>query len=353
MPHLKDSSSVVSDDLLELLSNHEQILIVMHDNPDPDAIASAWALQTLIEEKLQQPSRIIAGGAIVRAENRHLVDLLSVPVQLVVGIDGRQRPAAILVDCGSRSSNQLLTATDIKPVAIIDHHTNSCSGERPPFLDLRPDVAATASIATSYLREQHVEPGAKLATALLYALRTETCGSETSYTTLDNEVIVWLTERCDPELLAEIENAPLSLEWYSDLVLAMQCTTLVGDVALCFLPRAAGPEIVGEVADLLIRCAGIRRVLCAAAVARDLLISVRTTKDAEDACSLVVETIGELGGGGGHGCRAGGKIPYVVHDGKLSDSIEQEIRARWLRACGASDRPRRQLVSWRDIVEHI
>ena len=168
-------------------------------------------------------------------------------------------------------------------------------------------IAATATIAASYLREQHVEPGAKLATALLYALRTETRGSETSYTTLDNEMIVWLTERAEPELLAEIENAPLSLEWYSDLVLAMQCTTLLGDVALCFLPRAAGPEIVGEVADLLIRCDGIRRVLCAAVVAKDLMISVRTTKDAEDACSLVVETIGELGGGGGHGGRCRGR----------------------------------------------
>ena len=55
MAHLKPNSDVVSDALLDLLSDHEQILIVMHDNPDPDAIASAWALQTLIEARLQRP----------------------------------------------------------------------------------------------------------------------------------------------------------------------------------------------------------------------------------------------------------------------------------------------------------
>ncbi len=357
MSHLKATSKsiskTVSDEFLGLLSDHDQILILMHDNPDPDAIASAWALQTLIEAKLDRPSRLVAGGAIVRAENRHMVDLLGAPIQLVLNLEGTGQPSVILVDCGSNSSNQLLARTAMKPLAIIDHHNGSCRTEQAPFVDLRPDVAATATIAASYLREQRVEPGAKLATALLYAVRTETRGSETSYTPLDNEMIIWLTERAEPELLAEIENAPLSQEWYTDLVLAMQCTTLFGDVALCFLPKAEGPEIVGEVADLLVRGQRIRRVLCAAVFGNDLLISVRTAKDDEDACRLAVETIGDLGSGGGHACRAGGKIPDVVQDGVVPDSLEREVRARWLKACGVADLVPRQLISWRDIAENI
>jgi hypothetical protein len=188
---------------------------------------------------------------------------------------------------------------------------------------------------------------------LLYAIRSETRGSETSHSPLDSEMIVWLTERAEPELLAEIENAPLSRGWYSDLLLAMQCTTLYGDVAFCFLPKAEGAEIVGEVADLLIRGEGIRRVLCAAVVANDVLISVRTTKDAEDAARLVVETVDGLGSGGGHGRRAGGKIPDVVHDGKISSALEKEICTRWLQVCGASDRKPQSLISRRDIVENL
>ncbi len=353
MAFVKSRPVVASDRLLQVLEKHERFLILMHDNPDPDAISSAWALQTLIGEKLDRSSRLIAGGAIVRAENRHMVDLLGVPIQLLASLDADQLDPVILVDCGSGSSNQLLASSAVRPLAIIDHHINSCNGTQPAFLDLRPGAAATASITGNYLREQGVEPGVKLATALLYAIRSETRGSETSYSPLDSEMVVWLTERADPELLAAIESAPLSMEWYSDLALALQCTTLFDDVALCFLPKAEGPEIVGEIADLLVRGKGIRRVLCAAVVNRDLLISVRTTPDAEDACTLVIKTVGELGSGGGHGRRAGGKIPNIASDEKGLEQLEASLREQWLRACGAVGRTPRQLISWRDIVEHI
>ena len=46
----------------------------------------------------------------------------------------------------------------------------------------------------------------------------------------------------------------------------MQRTFIYDDAALCFLQRASGAEIVGEVADLLVRGRGIRRVLCAAII---------------------------------------------------------------------------------------
>ena len=124
---------------------------------------------------------------------------------------------------------------------------------------MRPDVAASASIAAAYLREQQVEPGQALATALVYAIRTETQGFETYHSPLDRSILPWLTERADPELLAEIESAPLSRGYFSDLVLALQNTFLYDDVAFCALPRAGGPEIVGEVADLLIRCESVQR----------------------------------------------------------------------------------------------
>ncbi len=110
---------------------------------------------------------------------------------------------------------------------------------------------------------------------------------------------------------------------------------------------------MGEVADLLVRRKGIRRVLCAAAVGEDLLFSVRTTKDAENACQLVVETTDQLGSGGGHDRRAGGKIPGVVRDGTISQTLEKEIVTRWLQACQVTDQPPKQLISRRDIVDNL
>jgi nanoRNase/pAp phosphatase (c-di-AMP/oligoRNAs hydrolase) len=321
-----------SDRLLALLGEFDRIVVVSHDNPDPDAIASGWALHLLIEQKLAKPVRLVGGGAIVRAENRHLVDLLMPPMELVRSIRIADSTAAVLVDCGLNNTHQLLTRQAILPVAVIDHH-ETVDRHRLPFRDIRPQTVASATIAASYLIEQDVEPGVKLATALLYAIRTETRGSGTPYSRLDRRMVLWLSERGDPELLAEIENAPLSRCYFGDLVLAMQNTFLYDDAALCLLPRAEGAEIVGEVADLIIRCEGVQRVLCGAVVGKDLLVSVRTKKDSDNATQLVQATLSGIGHGGGHTHRAGGKLPNVVQNRKTVEPLEDELRTRWLAAC--------------------
>ena len=325
----------------------------MHDNPDPDAIASGWAIHALIEEKLARAARLVGGGAIVRAENRHMVELLQPPIELVNDLGDCDHTATILVDCGLEASNHLLSRDDVYPVAVIDHHLNGQRKSGVPFCDIRSDVAASATIAASYLREQQIDPGAKLATALTYAIRTETRGSETHYSALDRKIVPWLTERSEPSLLADIESAPLARDYYGDLVLAMQNTFVYDDAALCLLPRASGAEIVGEVADLLVRCEAIRRVLCGAAIGNDLLVSVRTDRDAGDAAKLLQTTLEGLGGGGGHGHRAGGKIRGVAHGTKISEDLQADLRTRWLTACNVAHGRGTRLIARHEIVENL
>lgn len=325
----------------------------MHDNPDPDAIATGWAIQCLIEERLNIPVRLIGSGAIVRAENKYMVELLSPPFELVTEIDVPADTATILVDCGIGTTNHLVTRSGIEPVGVIDHHLNGREPSSLRFADIRPDVAASASIAASYLRENHVDPGMKLATSILYAIRTETSGSETEHSPLDRAIVKWLTDVADPALLAEIDNAPLDRDYFSDLVLAMQRTFVYDDAALCFLPRASGTEIVGEVADLLIRCRGVRRVLCAAIIGDDLLLSTRTTRDSGNAAALLQTTLDELGGCGGHSHRAGGRVPNVKQVFHVMDDLHDELRSRWLKACAVDRQRGTRLVARREIVENL
>lgn len=353
MSYLTTARAARSHRLLEVLSGYEQFLVVMHDNPDPDAIASGWAICCLIEEKLGGPVRLVGGGAIVRAENRHMVDLLRPPVELVERVEVTDRTAAILVDCGVGTTNQLLTRELIDPVAVLDHHRTMDRRAATPFVDARPEVAALATIAGSYLREQDLEPGAKLATALLYAIRSETTGCGFRYSALDRSMLLWLTERADPGLLAEIEHAPLSTRYFGDLLLAVQGTFLYGDTAFCLLPRASGGEIVGEVADLLIRCEAVRHVLCGAVVGDDLLLSARTAPASDDATALLQATLQGLGGFGGHACRAGGKIAGVTHGPQSVFELQTELRARWLAACGADEESGRPLVPRWEIMENL
>ncbi len=341
----------ISDRFLKTIAPYESIYVAMHDNPDPDAVASGWAIVWLIEQKLGKKARLVGGGEIVRAENQHMVRLLGPPIELVGTVACAENSAVVLIDCQAGNQNHLFCQGPLEPMGVIDHHPTRGRRARLEFRDIRPHMAATASIAASYLREQKLEPGTKLATALLFAIRTETRGSETRYSRLDKSVLLWLTEWADPSLLAEIESAPLSVEYYGDLILALQSTFLYGDVAYCLLPRANGPEIVGEVADLLIRCDSIWRVLCGAVFQGDLILSVRTEREDDDAAELVRRTLDGIGQGGGHLHRAGGKIRGVGP--KITDDLQDALRNRWLDACGVTNRRGVRLVPKREIVENL
>lgn len=342
-----------SERLLASLSPYRKCIIVMHDNPDPDAIAAGWAILVVVREKAKMPCRLVAGGAIVRAENRHMVEILEPPIEFVDELQRSDETATILVDCGIGANNQLLTRAGIVPTGVVDHHAGDELRADLSFSDIRPDVAASATIAASYLREQDLRPSKNLASALVYAVRTETVGFEFHFSEIDRTILPWLTAMSDPSLLAEIECSPLTRPYFSDLVLALQNAFVYADAALCILPRAEGVEIVGEIADLLIRCEGVDRVLCGTAFKDDVYVSVRTKRDTDDAARLLSETLNGIGGGGGHQHRAGGKVAGLAKDGSLSDALESDIRKRWLAACGIDAKRGSRLVAKREIVDHL
>lgn len=342
-----------SAQLLDTVSAYESALVITHDNPDPDAIASGWSVKWLFERQLGLPTRLIGGGGIVRAENRQLVRLLQAPIELVQDLAPLAQGAAILVDCGYGATNHLLASSGLRPLAVIDHHHGEAHRGELPFQDVRPRVVATATIAASYLREQGLEPPQELATALVYAIRTETRGGDTFHSRLDRAIIAWLTRFANPALLAEIENAPLPRDYFSDLVLALQNAFIYDGAALCFLPRAAGAEIVGEVADLIARCDEVRCVLCAAQVGTDLFLSVRTGRNSRSAVELVLSVVRGLGFGGGHQQRAGGRIPGVRQGNGGLDELCDELRTRWLTACDVDRKRGTRLVAKREIVSNL
>ena len=342
-----------SDKLLAVVQPHTNVLVLTHDNPDPDAIAAGWAIHTLVREKLGLPVRLVGGGEIVRAENRYMVTLLQPPLELIQDIEPDERTALVLVDCGIEARNWSGRDNGARPVAVIDHHAHGRSRMRLGFRDVRPRVAASATIAADYLRQQGIEPTVNLATAIVYGIRSETSGNETAHSRLDRSVLRWLSQVANPAFLAQIQSAPLSLEYFGDLALALQNAFVYGDVVFCCLPRASSAEIVGEVADLLSRCEGMQRILCAGAVRDDLLVSVRTRHQADHASDLVRKTLHGLGHGGGHEHRAGGKIPGVVSGSKISEAQQGDLRKRWLSACGVQEDRGVRLIARRQIVRNL
>ena len=60
-----------------------KVLIVCHDNPDPDALASALAMKHLCDS-MGHTSTIIHGGMIEHQQNRAMVKLLNMEVRKLI-----------------------------------------------------------------------------------------------------------------------------------------------------------------------------------------------------------------------------------------------------------------------------
>lgn len=342
-----------STQFLEVLKSFEHVIVVTHDNPDPDAISAGWAACYLIEQRLEKKTRFVARGAIVRAENARMVEVLKPPLMLLETIHAPESTAVVLVDCSPLGANHLLTASDLKALAVIDHHKQDSRRFRVAFRDIRPRIGASATILTQYLREQAIDPPPDLATALIYGIQTDTHGLDSIFSPSDRRALAWLPQWVDQRKLADIENAPLTRGYFGDLLLAFESTFVYEDVAICFLPRVSGPEIVGEVADLLIRCNDLNRVLCATAVEDGIVMSVRTSAAGGDAAEILEKAVHKLGHGGGHRRRAGGKVLLNNRGERTLTDLQSTIRNRWLEVCNVAQQRGSRLVPKREILEHL
>jgi nanoRNase/pAp phosphatase (c-di-AMP/oligoRNAs hydrolase) len=97
----------------------------------------------------------------------------------------------------------------------------------------------------------------------------------------------------------------------------------------------------------------VRRVLCGGVIDEDLYVSVRTRRDDGSAIELLQKTLEGIGGGGGHTHRAGGKVSGIATGGRMTETLEQQLRDRWLMACGEDRHRAKRLIGLREIVENL
>ena len=81
-----DKTTIASklSQLDHVLEGQKKLLIVLHNNPDPDALASALALRYLVSKRYNIRSNIAYGGLIGRAENRAMVRELKIPLKNMI-----------------------------------------------------------------------------------------------------------------------------------------------------------------------------------------------------------------------------------------------------------------------------
>ncbi len=282
-------------------------LVLTHDNPDPDALAAAVLLCTVLRRAFRQRATAAYGGIVGRAENREMVRSLHLQVSHIRHLSFRRYQRFALVDTQPRTGNNQLPP-EIQPDLVIDHHPVRKATLNAPFLDVRPTYGATATVLGEYLLAAGIKLTHPLATALIYAIRSETQDFSREFTGPDKAIYDLFFPQANHHLLARIQNPRLPLSYFGNLHEALERLEAVDSLILSHLGEIEQPDIVPEIADLLLRMAGRTWSLCTGYYGGRLYLSIRTTNPRADAGALMRRLIGRRGKGGGHGRTAGGWI---------------------------------------------
>jgi nanoRNase/pAp phosphatase (c-di-AMP/oligoRNAs hydrolase) len=282
-------------------------LVLTHDNPDPDALASAQILARVLRQVFRQKVTVAYGGIIGRAENQEMVKSLRLPFSHIRNLSFKRYRHFALVDTQARSGNNQLPPR-VVPDIVIDHHPLRANTQTGPFHDIRPKYGATATILAEYMLAAGVKPTHALATALIYAIRSETLDFAREHIGPDKAIHDLFFPQANHRLLARIQSPRLPLTYFSNLHDALENLESVDSLILSHLGPVEQPDIVPEIADLLLRLEGRTWSLATGYYKDRLYLSIRTTNTRADAGGLMRRILGRRGKGGGHGMIAGGWV---------------------------------------------
>jgi len=280
--------------LREHFAKADRVLIMMQDDPDPDAIASALALKTLLGRS-KSAATIATFGTIRRPENRAMTRILEIDVEQVKPRTLEDYDAIALVDTQPAIFEERLGDVDL----VIDHHPEE-SPVRARLKDIRPSYGATSTILTEYLRAADVKIRDRVATALLYGIKADTLHLERGAIRADMEAFAFLHGLANHNALRRIERPDLPEAALDVLARGIANRRLVDGVMFVHLGPVAYPELVAQFADLFLQVEGAEWSVVSGCVNHELHVSVRNVGYVRAAGDVVHDAFGTLGGAGGH-----------------------------------------------------
>jgi nanoRNase/pAp phosphatase (c-di-AMP/oligoRNAs hydrolase) len=308
------------------------VLILTHDNPDPDGLASGKALATLLRDAWDIPSRLIYSGLVARAENHVMLNRLTPEWEKAEKLpDLREYSAVAQIDTQPGAGNNRLDVVHPKHIVMDHHYPVREATTNVAFADVRTEIGSTVTILFQYLEAAGIRPDPLLATAMYYGLKTDTRSLSRGDSVADDVAFMKLTRRVDQQELAKVEVAALSLEYFRAFSQGLHATRLHGKAIVSRLGQIEQPDFAAEMADILIRLQGAQAALCMGQYGDTLHISLRTGTLDQDAGLIIQQVVNSPGSAGGHGTMAGGQFPLAGID---METLLKDIEHRFLSILG-------------------
>ncbi|TVQ38303.1 MAG: exopolyphosphatase [Spirochaetaceae bacterium] len=311
-------------ELISHVDRSRDLVIQAHDFPDHDAVASAYALASLLEIN-KVPSILCYGGEIQSNSLSEAIKLLRIPIASSAETEFHEDAQIVVVDGFLGNSNIAGLPGEI--LGVIDHH-------RPPsepdckYWDIREHYGSCSTILYEYYKISKNEMSRSVATALLMGLMMDTAFMTRGVGPVDLEAFSVLFGLADWQSGARLLKNSLSLNDLSVFREAINSCIVADD--FCFVPiqKECTPEVMALVADFFLGMREIHFVVVLEPERDEYRLSVRS-EDLFRPCDVIIRRALEgVGAGGGHVHMGGGSIPRDLFPG------EEGLRKRFLAAMG-------------------
>ena len=323
------------------LSDADRILIMLHNDPDPDAMASGLALRNVLR-RTKATAIIGALQGVTRPENLRMLNLLDIHVEHMTPETIREFDRICMVDVQPHYFGGLIDRVDL----VVDHHPEQ-GGYTAVFKDIRADYGSTCTILTEHLRAVDVNISERTATAMLYAIKSDTLFFNRQTNRVDVEAFSYLYPLADAAMIRKMEGAEITSERLEFVVRAHQGGCLLGQVFCAFLGTLPREDFIPYVADFFLQLENVKWTVIAGIVNDTLVVSVRNLGYSKNAGEFARRFFGDIGSAGGHRAMAKAVVPIGAFRDKFgivaTDDISgklQELVGQFLHDTPASDKKR-------------
>lgn len=307
--------------LERLLGSTDELAVLMHPNPDPDAMSCALAAGRLASRAGSDPA-LYYPGQIRHQENRAFQTVLDLDFNRIESASQIEEDDVVLVD--HNEARGFPGAEGIDPIAVVDHHPGS--GEGDSYTDVRTDYGACATIFAEYFdsldwrlidpdeeeipetEDDHVDP--EVATGLLYGIHSDTKQFTKGCSPAEFEAAEYLYGGIDEDMMDRIANPQVDAEVLDIKARAITDREIRNAFAVSDVGEVSNVDAIPQAADELLRLEGVTAVVVMGQKGDSLHLSGRSRDDRVHMGKVLEEVVDDIpmGSAGGHARMGGGQL---------------------------------------------